>query len=99
MVGAPYTAFKRAQGTIARDYVRQLSPKGIRINVIVPGMIRVDSIPIKEDDLPGYLAMIPLGRAGVPQDIANTTVFLSCALSKFTAGAVVFMDGGMSTSL
>lgn len=99
VIGSPYTTLKRAQATMARDYVRQLSPLGIRINVVVPGMISVDSIPILEHMLPEYLTLIPLGRVGLPKDVANACVFLGSEVSSFVTGAVLFVDGGLSTSL
>jgi 3-oxoacyl-[acyl-carrier protein] reductase len=114
-IGSPYTTFKRAQATIAKDYARQLAPRGIRINSIVPGVIANPSITkldgtvelsnyqIVVRDSPATLKTlmdaIPLGRSGTPEEIASAVLFLSSGLASYITGANLVVDGGMTMFL
>lgn len=115
VVGSPYSTFKRAQATLAKDLARQLAPKGIRINTVVPGAIETPSIilpdgteelssfGIKKRDNPAFIqaieSQVPLGKAGEPQDVANAVMYLGSRLAKYVTGANLFVDGAISTSL
>lgn len=108
----PYGTFKRAQVTLAKDYVRKLAPLGIRINTVVPGTIETPNIiwadgTVSEtayqrakraypDVIQGFVDEVPLKRAGSPQDVANSVLFLSSRLASYINGTVVVVDGGLS---
>lgn len=112
VVGSPYTTFKRAQATLAKDLARQLGPKGIRINTVVPGAIDTPSIILPDGteelssfgivkrDTPGFIqaieSQVPLGKAGEPQDIANAVMYLGSRLAKYVTGASLIVDGAIS---
>lgn len=114
-IGGPYTTFKRAQATLAKDYARQLAPRGVRINTIVPGTIENPSI-IKEDgtvvlstfkivkrDMPDFynslVGAIPMHRTGIPEEIAPAVLFLTSDLASYITGSNLVIDGGMSMYL
>ncbi|KAK7418431.1 hypothetical protein QQX98_003923 [Neonectria punicea] len=114
-IGGPYSVFKRAQATMAKDLGRKLGPMGIRINTVVPGAIETASVVlpdgtkklstfevIKKENpeyIQGILDAIPLGRLGQSQDIANAVVFLGSRLASYVHGANLFVDGAVSSAL
>jgi NAD(P)-dependent dehydrogenase (short-subunit alcohol dehydrogenase family) len=113
--GGPYTPFKRAQAVIAKEQARILGPKGIRVNVILPGCVETPDITLSDgtvekspfqkfmkNNIPAYQSLldtIPLGRPGRPEEIANAVVFLSSKLASYITGANLLFDGGMSIYL
>jgi 3-oxoacyl-[acyl-carrier protein] reductase len=114
-IRSPYTTFKRAQATLAKDFGRWLTPRGVRINTIVPGAIDTPPVPQPDGTLepskfrkvldadPAWLEdivkSIPLGHVGQGQDIANAVVFLGSRLSSYISGINLIVDGGMSSPL
>ena len=114
-VAGPYTTLKRAQSTLAKDYSRKLSPLGVRINCVVPGMIETPGAILPDgtqeqsrfakrmtedpDFMESILKTIPLDRPGSVQELANAAIFLSSPLSSYTTGTILIVDGGASTFL
>jgi NAD(P)-dependent dehydrogenase (short-subunit alcohol dehydrogenase family) len=114
-VVSPYTAFKRAQAIIARDYVRKVGPMGIRINIIIPGAIETPSITKPdgttelstfqesmkdhEEAFRQFFASMPLRRTGKPAEISNAAIFLASPLASYITGAELLIDGGLSMFL
>lgn len=98
-----YSATKAAVRSFARTWALDLKDRGIRVNVISPG-------PIDTPGLHGILATeeqaqqikaslvasIPLGRLGLPEEVAKAAVFLASDDSSFTNGTELFVDGGMA---
>ncbi|MCX6429722.1 MAG: SDR family oxidoreductase [Actinobacteria bacterium] len=92
-----YTASKTALGGVARAMSNELSSSGININVISPGFFDTEINERLKKDLPRYEALtsrIPLGRWGVPNDIAGTALFLASPASDYVCGVVIAVDGG-----
>ncbi|MFD0671176.1 SDR family NAD(P)-dependent oxidoreductase [Cohnella sp. GCM10027633] len=101
--GAPsrsaYSASKGAISSMARVLVTELSPRGIRVNTVVPGATRT---PIWKKSTPEETAKlessqartIPLNRMGDPEEIANVALFLASDESSFVQGAEITVDGG-----
>lgn len=95
MRGSPglhgYTASKFGVRGLSQSLAVELGPSGIRVNSVHPGLILTDMTtridPARID--------IPLGRPGVPDDVAGTIVFLASDASRFTSGAEFVVDGGM----
>jgi NAD(P)-dependent dehydrogenase (short-subunit alcohol dehydrogenase family) len=78
-----------------------LGPFGIRVNALHPGlmdttMTRSDEHLIREDG--GWAGRIPLGRAGIPQDVAGAAVFLASDLAAYVNGTSLVVDGGRLSS-
>lgn len=86
-----YTAAKYGVRGLAASLAVELGPFGIRVNSVHPGFIST-SMTSRID--PAHLD-IPLGRPGVPEDLAGTIVFLASDASSFTSGAEFVVDGGM----
>ncbi len=91
----PYTASKWALRGLTRVAALELAPRGIRVNIVHPGLIET---PLMADANPvfrrAHLQMTPLGRAGRPQDVAPLVVHLISDESGYTTGAEITVDGG-----
>lgn len=86
-----YTASKFGVRGLTQGLAVELGPFGIRVNSVHPGLILTE-MTTRID--PAYLD-IPLGRPGVPDDVAGTIVFLASDASRFTSGTELVVDGGM----
>jgi 3-oxoacyl-[acyl-carrier protein] reductase len=92
-----YSAAKSAQKGLARAWARELAPLGITVNSVAPGFIPVE----RHADLPPrvlevYLATVPAGHLGTPDDIAHAVSFLASEDSGFITGQRIVVDGGRS---
>lgn len=92
-----YAAAKSAIFGLAKGLGRELAPQGIRANAIAPGPIDNDfTHGAMSDEFKAELARkVPLGRIGLPQDIANACLFLASDLSSHITGVVLDVNGGM----
>ncbi|HET8987153.1 MAG TPA: SDR family oxidoreductase [Humibacillus sp.] len=94
---AAYTASKWALRGLTRSASLELGVRGIRVNAVMPGLI---DTPLMASASPAFteaaLTEIPLGRVGVPADVAPTIVFLVSDDSSYYNGAEIVIDGGLS---
>ncbi len=97
-----YSATKAAVRSLGRTLAAELSPRGIRVNVVSPGLIQtplVDKLGLSKDELEAFGAQIvqqtPLGRPGRPEEIAATAAFLASDDASYFTGADLVADGGM----
>ncbi|MFJ8159494.1 SDR family oxidoreductase [Streptomyces sp. NPDC096136] len=94
-----YASSKGGVGMLMQTLAQELAPHRIRVNAIGPGAIRT---PINRDawSTPeaeaALLQLIPYGRVGDPEDIANAVVALASDLLDYVVGATLFVDGGMT---
>lgn len=97
-----YTTSKAGVWMLTKKAARMLGPVGIRVNAIGPGFIDthmtkvIDMIPDEQRRVDFY-GQIPLGRKGVPLEIANTALFLSNDESSYFSGEILHPDGGFFT--
>ncbi len=92
-----YATSKAALEGFSRRLAVELAPRGVRSNVIRPGLIRTEAFAdLPEDFFASQLPMIPLHRFGEPQDIAGAAAFLCSQDASFITGAVLTIDGGES---
>ena len=74
-----------------------MGPKGIRANAIAPGFIQTAMTEQLSDEIrKEWCKKIPLRRAGLVEDIANTALYLASDLSSYVSGQVIQVDGGMN---
>jgi NAD(P)-dependent dehydrogenase (short-subunit alcohol dehydrogenase family) len=87
-----YAASKGAVESLSIGLARELAAEGIRVNVVEPGPTDTGIHP------PGRLErlskVVPLGRPGTPEEIAEAVMFLLSERSSFTTGAVLRVAGG-----
>ena len=100
----PYTAAKGGIAGLVKGLSIELAAAGIRVNGIAPGLIRTAQSMNEEhsvgvDGLAAMESSVPLGRIGVPQDIANVVAFLASEQSAYITGQMIVADGGLTVSL
>jgi 3-oxoacyl-[acyl-carrier protein] reductase len=72
-----------------------LGPRNVRVNAVAPGLIETamtDAMP--EKARAHYLATIPLGRAGSPEDVSGVVTFLCSDAARYVTGQTIVVDGG-----
>ncbi|MGN6093666.1 MAG: SDR family NAD(P)-dependent oxidoreductase [Luteibacter jiangsuensis] len=94
-----YNATKAAVRSFARSWTADLKDRGIRVNVVAPGGTETQLMRGYLDIRPGaeemFNQLIPLGRIGRPEEIADAVLFLASSQSSYIAGAELVVDGGL----
>lgn len=98
-----YAASKAAVHTFARNWILDLKASGIRVNVLAPGSTSTPgwhglapSPEANREIIASVEAATPLGRLGIPEEIAAAALFLASDESSFVNGIELFVDGGMA---
>jgi NAD(P)-dependent dehydrogenase (short-subunit alcohol dehydrogenase family) len=87
-----YDATKGGIEAMTRAMAVDLAPYGIRVNAVVPGFIRTYDLSDEEAVERGKV--VPLGRMGMPDDLAGPTVFLATDDARYMTGVCLVVDGG-----
>ncbi|MFF0081854.1 SDR family NAD(P)-dependent oxidoreductase [Streptomyces canus] len=103
---AVYAAAKAAVEQFARTLAVELAPDGIRVNNVAPDYVPTPSLRQLARNGDGdalstpqaLAAAIPMGRAGLPEDVSGCVVFLASALSSYVTGTTLHPDGGTHAS-
>jgi 3-oxoacyl-[acyl-carrier protein] reductase len=94
-LGAPYYVAKAGVNALTKSLAKECAPAGVRVNCIAPGLIRTDMgermIQFYGDAL---VNGIPLGRAGLPEDVGKAAVYLASDDASFVTGKILRVDGG-----
>ena len=94
-----YTASKFGLRGLTKAAALDLGPLGIRVNAILPGVIRTPMVAYVVDEREEQLAAgLPLGRIGEPMDIAAAAVFLASDEAAWISGIDLTVDGGHTAS-
>ena len=89
-----YSASKAGVVGFTKSLALEMAQYGININAIAPGPIDIGGIPIGSEIYQQIIKTIPIGRMGLPIDIANLVVFLASDESSFITGQCIVCDGG-----
>jgi 3-oxoacyl-[acyl-carrier protein] reductase len=94
---ANYSASKAGLIGLTKSVARELASRGICVNAVAPGFIATDMTDKMPDSAKeGINSMIPMGRIGEAEDIAETVAFLAGSASDYITGQVICVDGGMA---
>ncbi|MER7204766.1 SDR family NAD(P)-dependent oxidoreductase [Streptomyces sp. CB01635] len=98
MVGQTnYSAAKAGLVGLTKAAAKELAHRGVRVNAVQPGLIRTEMTEsLREDIWNAKLAEVPMRRAGEPEEVAGTVLFLASDLSSYTTGCVLEVAGGRS---
>ena len=99
LAGAPgmfaYAASKWAVRGMTKAAALDLAPLKIRVNSVHPGGIDTPMIAVNDPEaMEGFKAMIPLGRLGTPDEVAQVVLFLASNASSYLTGAEIAVTGG-----
>lgn len=91
-----YAASKAGLIGLTKSLAKETGSRGIRVNAIAPGYIKTDMTDVLPENVKtSILETVPLKRMGMPEDIANTALFLASDASSYISGQVIGVDGGM----
>ena len=95
-----YSATKGGVAAFTRVLALELALEGICVNAIGPGPIMTEmaKTALKDEDREARIAMIPMGRYGVPEDVVGPAIFLASSDSDFITGQTLYVDGGFLIS-
>ncbi len=91
-----YVATKAGVIGMTKTWARELGRKGITVNVVAPGFIATEMVKtVPEAFLKSLEEKTPLGRLGLPEEIANAYAFLASGEASYINGATLSVDGGL----
>lgn len=95
LASPPYAASKAGIVMLTGHLARELAPMGVRVNCVAPSAIMNDRLArVPPDKLREIAAGFPLGRIGVPEDVALATLFLVSESSSWVTGVTLDISGG-----
>jgi NAD(P)-dependent dehydrogenase (short-subunit alcohol dehydrogenase family) len=97
-----YITTKAAVAKLALAFAADLAGRGIRVNAVSPGFIETDMLDVLlpvEEAREATRAMVPMGRLGRSEDVADAVVFLLSARASYITGQNLGVDGGVAETL
>jgi NAD(P)-dependent dehydrogenase (short-subunit alcohol dehydrogenase family) len=95
-----YPASKAAIVALTRQTALEYAAAGIRANAVGPGLVRTEgthgTFGADTEQEAALGALLPLGRLGEPDDIAEVVTFLASAAARYVTGQVIYVDGGLT---
>ncbi|MGB4781829.1 SDR family NAD(P)-dependent oxidoreductase [Candidatus Methylomirabilis sp.] len=81
---------------LTRSLARSEAPWGIRVNAVNPGFIETETYDrYRDEDKAAWARMVPLGRLGTPDDVAEAVSYLTSERAQYVTGAVLHVHGGL----
>ena len=94
---APYAATKGGMNQLLRVMAREWAPHGVTVNAVAPGYIETDLTKAyldAGDHRASLKELVPAGRLGRPEEVADAVTFLASDRARFITGQVLYIDGG-----
>lgn len=91
-----YSAAKAALVSLTRTLAGHAAPRGVRVNLVVPGTVRTRAWAGRDEELEAARRLYPLGRVGEPEDIAAAIAFLASRDASWITGTTLVVDGGIT---
>lgn len=102
-LGGSYGTSKAGVIQLTKTLAFELAKYNVRVNSVSPGLIRTEKTDetyySDKETCDWHLALIPLGRLGKPEDIANAALFLASEDSSYVTGTDIVVDGGFTEIL
>lgn len=94
---ANYVASKAGVIGFTKSVAKEVASRGITVNAIAPGFIKSDMTDkLTEDQKQKLVQNIPLGKIGLPEDVAKMVAFLCSEDAQYITGQVITVDGGLT---
>ncbi|MCM2417020.1 SDR family NAD(P)-dependent oxidoreductase [Streptomyces sp. RKAG293] len=90
-----YSAAKAGLASLTRTLAGHAAPRGVRVNLVVPGTVHTEAWAGRESALRAVAGHYPLGRVGQPDDIAAAVAFLASSDAAWITGVTLPVDGGI----
>ncbi len=97
--GTAYCSAKAAIIAFSRALALELAERGIRVNVVVPGLVDTPllrGLAGSEEIFRSYSSLVPIGRVARAEEVAQAILYLASPLSSYVTGAVLVVDGGIT---
>ena len=92
-----YAAAKAGLVGFSKSLAREIGSRGVTVNVVAPGFIDTDMTQaLSDEQRTPILNSIPLGRLGLPDEIAAAVLFLASGLGAYVTGETIHVNGGMN---
>ncbi len=93
---AAYSASKGALIALTKTVARELASRNVRVNAVAPGFIDTDMTrKLPEAAIQALKSQIPLGRVGLPSEVASVVTFLASDMASYLTGNVIKVTGGL----
>lgn len=93
---ANYAASKAGLIAMTKSVAKEVGPRGVRVNCLAPGFIETEMTNVlSQEHKDEFVHMIPMKRAGTPDDVANAAIFLASDLSSYVSAQVLGVNGAM----